>query len=162
MSKKTKKSILQWILIIAIIFGARSWQQQNLLSEEAPIFSSNTLTGEIISSAGKDPVLVHFWATWCGVCSVENSNIQSIGKNYKVLNIAMQSGTDAEIIKYANKNNMQLGNIINDNSGSLARIFGVSATPSSFVIFENQIKFIEVGYTTTWGLKLRLWLSKWL
>jgi thiol-disulfide isomerase/thioredoxin len=160
-TKNKKKTILQWVLVIAIIFAFRFYQQQDLLSDDAPIFNSKTLTGEMISSdSASEPILVHFWATWCVVCSVENANIQSVGKDYKVLNIAMQSGSDENIIKYATENDMDLRNIISDESGSLAKIFGAKATPTSFIIFKNKIKFIEVGYTTTWGLKLRLWLSK--
>lgn len=160
--KNKKKTILQWILIIAIFFVFRFWQQQDLVSDEAPLFNSKTLTGEVISSVSEEPVLVHFWATWCGVCSVENANIQSLSKHHKVLNIAMQSGSDESIITYAQKENMQLDNIINDNTGSLAKLFGVKATPTSFFIFKNKIKFIEVGYTTTLGYNIRLWLSKFI
>lgn len=160
--KNKKKTILQIILVIAIFFAFRFWQQQDLLATEAPVLNLKTLTGEIISSNDENPVLVHFWATWCVICNLENSNIQSIGEDYKVLNIAMQSGSDAEIIKHAKANNMQIDNIINDASGSLARIFGTKATPTSFFIYKNKIKFIEVGYTTTLGYKLRLWLSKFI
>ncbi|KAA0449357.1 MAG: thioredoxin, partial [Candidatus Thioglobus sp.] len=56
------------------------------------------------------------------------------------------------------KNNMRLDNIINDNSGSLAKLFGVSGTPSSFFVGKDgKIEFVEVGYITTLGYRLRLW-----
>jgi thiol-disulfide isomerase/thioredoxin len=42
-------------------------------------------------------VLIHFWATWCSICRLENDNIQAISQDYRVLNIAMQSGTDTEL-----------------------------------------------------------------
>jgi thiol-disulfide isomerase/thioredoxin len=160
--KNKKKTILQWILVIAIFFAFRFWQQEGLLNEDAPLLNSKTLTEEVISSVSNEPIVVHFWATWCVVCSFENANIQSISNDYKVLNIAMQSGSDADVTQYATENNMRLDNIINDSSGSLANIFGAKATPTSFFIFNNKIKFIEVGYTTTFGYKLRLWLSKWI
>jgi len=103
-------------------------------------------------------ILIHFWATWCPVCAVENDNIQAIAEDYKVLNIAIQSGSDDDIKKYAEENNLKLDNIINDQSGSLSRLFGVKGTPSSFFInTKGRIQFVEVGYTTTLGYRLRLW-----
>ena len=87
-----------------------------------------------------------------------NDNIQAISKDYKVLNIAIQSGSDLEIQAHAKENNMRLDNIINDQSGSIARLFGVKGTPSSFFVnTKGRIQFVEVGYVTTLGYRLRLW-----
>jgi len=76
----------------------------------------------------------------------------------KVLNIAIQSGSDLEIQAHAEENNMQLDNIINDQSGSISKLFGVKGTPSSFFVnTKGQIQFTEIGYVTTLGYRLRLW-----
>ena len=125
-----------------------------------PSFSSQTLSGEVMNS---NPIpdkgsLIHFWATWCPVCNLENDNIQAISEDYKVLNIAIQSGSDLEIYAYAEENNMKINNIINDQSGSIAKLFGVKGTPSSFFVnTKGQIQFTEVGYVTTLGYRFRLW-----
>jgi thiol-disulfide isomerase/thioredoxin len=158
MTKKQKKNLLQWALIIAVFFSFRAYQQSDLSHGIVPSFQSKGLTGQSFSSNNNTPKLIHFWATWCGVCRLENDNIQSLSQDYEVLNIAMQSGTDAELIEYAKQNNLVLDNIINDNNASLAKILGVKATPTSFFINQqNQIEFIEIGYTSTIGYKLRLW-----
>ncbi len=148
------------MMVILAIFVIRAWQQQDLSVGMVPSFTSQTLSGQVVNSnpLPDQAILIHFWATWCSICRLENDNIQALSKDYKVLNIAMQSGTDAELKKYANEHNMRLDNIINDNSGSLAKLFGVRATPSSFFInTKGKIQFVEVGYVTTWGYKLRLW-----
>jgi hypothetical protein len=91
---------------------------------------------------------------------MENDNIQAIGEHYKTLNIAIESGSDEEIIQYAVKNDLKLDNIINDSSGSISRLFRVNATPTSFIVSpDGLIEFSEVGYTTRLGLWLRLWWS---
>ncbi len=147
-------------MVILAIFVIRAWQQQDLSVGMVPSFTSQTLSGQVVNSnpLPDQAMLIHFWATWCSICRLENDNIQALSKDYKVLNIAMQSGTNTELKKYANKHNMRLDNIINDNSGSLAKLFGVRATPSSFFInTKGKIQFVEVGYVTTWGYKLRLW-----
>jgi len=147
-------------MVIIAIFIIRVYQQQDLTIGLVPSFSSQTLSGEVMNS---NPMpdkgsLIHFWATWCPVCNLENDNIQAISEDYKVLNIAIQSGSDLEIYAYAEENNMKPDNIINDQSGSIAKLFGVRGTPSSFFVnTKGQIQFTEVGYVTTLGYRFRLW-----
>lgn len=159
-NRPSRKTIMQIMMVILAIFIIRAWQQQDLTAGQVPSFSSKTLTGEVMNSnpLPDQAVLIHFWATWCPVCNLENDNIQAISKDYKVLNIAIQSGSDLEIQAHAEENNMQLNNIINDQSGSISKLFGVKGTPSSFFInTKGRIQFTEVGYVTTLGYRLRLW-----
>jgi thiol-disulfide isomerase/thioredoxin len=155
-----RKTLMQFTLVILAIFLIRSYQQQDLTTGNVPSFSSQTLSGDIMSSnpLPNQAILIHFWATWCPICSLENANIQTLSEDYKVLNIAMQSGSDLEVETYAQENQMRLDNLINDQSGSIARLFGVKATPSSFIVNpQGQIQFSEIGYVTTLGYRLRLW-----
>jgi thiol-disulfide isomerase/thioredoxin len=155
-----RKTLMQFTLVILAIFLIRSYQQQDLTTGNVPSFSSQTLSGDIMSSnpLPNQAILIHFWATWCPICNLENANIQTLSEDYKVLNIAMQSGSDLEVETYAQENQMRLDNLINDQSGSIARLFGVKATPSSFIVNpQGQIQFSEIGYVTTLGYRLRLW-----
>ena len=158
--RPNRKTIMQFMMVILAIFIIRVYQQQDLTIGLVPSFSSQTLSGEVMNS---NPMpdkgsLIHFWATWCPVCNLENDNIQAISEDYKVLNIAIQSGSDLEIYAYAEENNMKPDNIINDQSGSIAKLFGVKGTPSSFFVnTKGQIQFTEVGYVTTLGYRFRLW-----
>lgn len=156
-----QKTILKITFVIVIIFAFKFWQQQDM-PRTSPILTLKTITNKVISSKSDEPIVVHFWATWCKLCYYENSNIQTIMSNHKVLNIAISSGDDANIIQYANKNNLILDNIINDKTGELSRQFAVKGTPTSFIIKDSKIKFIEVGYTTTIGMRIRLWLAKYI
>ncbi len=161
MIKIKRKSLLQWGLIIAILFSIRYYQTVDLLAGEAPIFTTASINGTVLNSKStNEPVLVHFWATWCTVCHYENSNVEALATDYKVINVAMTSGSDADILRYALAENMNADNIVNDSTGKLAQIFNVQATPTSFFIKDNIIRFREVGYTTTWGYRLRMWLMK--
>lgn len=158
--RPSRKTLMQSVLVILAVFAIRAWQQQNLSVGIAPSFTSKTLSGDIINSnpLPNQGVLIHFWATWCAICKLENDNIQALSKDYKVLNIAWQSGTDAELKRYAKIHNLQLDNIINDNTGTIAKRFGVQATPTSFFVnTKGDIQFTEIGYVTTLGYRLRLW-----
>ncbi len=162
MSKKYRKIILQIIIVIIAFSFIRFYQQQDTVKGTAPTFISKSINNKQISLTTNEnnASLVHFWATWCGICALENSNIQNIIKdtNYNIINIAWQSGSDEELIKYAKDNKLDINTIVNDKYGTLANAYGVGATPSSFIIDkEGNIKFIEIGYTTELGFRLRLW-----
>ena len=105
------------------------------------------------------PLIVHFWATWCPTCKFEASNIERVSKNHNVITIAVNSGSDKDISSYMRENNLSY-TVINDNSGSLAKKFDIGAYPTTLIYDKNaELKFIEVGYTSTLGLQARLKLS---
>jgi thiol-disulfide isomerase/thioredoxin len=101
--------------------------------------------------------VIHFWATWCPVCKLEQSNIESISKDHPVITIAMQSGNNSELSQFMREEILSF-NVINDNDGLLSRKYNIKGVPVSFIVNEdNKIEFVEVGYTTELGLRMRLW-----
>ena len=149
-------------VIILIIVAVRSWMQRDMISGPGPEFQDDLLNGGTYAFLAdkRRPLLVHFWATWCPVCRLEQQSIQSISEDYPVITIAMQSGEAEEVIAYLRQENLQFP-VINDPEGMLAQRFGVRAVPSSFIIDKNNtIVFRETGFTTGVGLRLRLWLAK--
>ena len=79
--------------------------------------------------------------------------------NLNVITVAMQSGTAAEIIRHMHEQGIAFP-VLNDQDGALSAAWGVHAVPASFIISpDGQVRFIEVGYTTGIGLRLRLWLA---
>jgi thiol-disulfide isomerase/thioredoxin len=105
-------------------------------------------------------VLVHFWASWCPVCRAEQSSIAAIAQdNQNVITIAMQSGTPEQVAAYMREQGIAFP-VLNDPDGHIARAWGVHAVPVSFIIApDGEIRFVEVGYTTQIGLRLRMWLA---
>lgn len=162
MTKKHKKIIVQVVIVVFAITFIRFYQQQNLINGNAPSIATKSINNNEITltTQRNTSSLVHFWATWCGICALENSNIQNIiaDGNYNILNIAWASGSNEDLIKYAQEHKLDINTIINDQYGTLAKSYGVNATPSSFIVDSNgKIIFTEVGYTTELGLRLRLW-----
>jgi len=150
-----------WVIAFFILFLIlRPFMQGDVAEGQAPSFIAETINKQQINLAdyrGK-PVLVHFWATWCPICEIELEGIEDIAKDYQVIKVATSSGSNQELINYANKNGMNTQNIINDADGELMKRYGAKAVPASFIIDKDgQIKFIEVGFTTSYGLKARLW-----
>jgi thiol-disulfide isomerase/thioredoxin len=102
------------------------------------------------------PLVLHFWATWCPTCRLENSNIDDISKKYNVLTIAVNSGKNEAIKAYMKANNFTF-DVFNDSDGQMASSFNVEAYPTTFIYdSKGKLAYSEVGYTTTVGMLARL------
>lgn len=158
LNKKHYRWILEFFVILLILFALRLWMLRDIVEGVAPNISEYTLSGiHFDLYQHKKPILVHFWASWCPVCQLEESNIENLSKKYPVITIAMQSGNDAEIKKYMREQNLSF-DTINDEDGSLSQKYKIRGVPVSFIINkDNRIDFVEVGYTTELGLFARLW-----
>jgi peroxiredoxin len=148
-------------LIFLIFIAVKTYMQRHLVKGSAPPLESTLLSGEPVSlqSYLGQPVLVHFWATWCPVCKLTQDGVNAISDNHTVVTIAMKSGSSLEVKTYLQENDLSFPVIVDEN-GDIAKQFGVQGVPTSFVINpEGNIAFSEVGYTTGWGLRLRLWMA---
>lgn len=149
-------------MIAIVLLAVRGWTQRHMLSGAVPEISGELLSGGAYALLAdkRRPLLIHFWASWCPICELEQGSIQSISKDHAIITIAMQSGQASEVKAYMRKKQLQFP-VINDPDGKLAGRFGVRAVPSSFVIDEkNNIVFRESGFTTEAGLRVRLWLAQ--
>lgn len=156
------KIALELGVFILIYFGVRSYMQWHLASGTVPVLQAKTLAGKAfdINLPRQGPLLVHFWASWCPICHLEQDGIQAISRDYPVISVAMSSGNNASVRRFMKQQGLDFP-VINDPNGQIARRFGVTGVPVSFVVdANNQIRFVERGYTTEWGLRLRLWLSR--
>lgn len=146
-------------LLLVMVF--QWWQARNLVHGVAPDISGQLLDGQPVSLANYtgQPVLIHFWATWCPVCRLEEDAINSIAKDYPVLTLAHASGSRQEVLAYMSKQALSFP-VMLDESGELGQRWGVTGVPASFVLDgEGKINSIAIGYTTEIGLRLRMWLA---
>ena len=148
-------------ILLLIVIAVRAYQQRALVSGAAPELTGIDLDGKPVSLAdyrGK-PLVLHFWATWCKVCSAEQHNIDALAANVPVLTVATESGSSQRIAAYAAEHHLS-PRIIADPTSTLAKRFGVSAFPTTFILdSRGVIRHSEVGYTTELGLRARLWLA---
>jgi thiol-disulfide isomerase/thioredoxin len=151
------------LILVVLVAGIRLWQHRDMASGAAPALQGVTLAGQPYTLAARPgkPVLVHFWATWCPICRAEQDSITAIAHDHPdVITVAMQSGTAAEVSRHMQQQGITFP-VVNDQDGALSGAWGVHAVPASFIIApDGQIRFVEVGYTTGIGLRLRLWLAR--
>ncbi len=159
--KRWVKFTLEIAFFVLLFIALRAYMQKDMVRGEAPPIQAVTLSGaEFSLQDSTRPILVHFWATWCGICKLEQGSIESISRDYPVMTIAMQSGSNEEIQAFLEEHQLTFA-VINDDDGELSRQYGVSGVPASFIIASNgEIVSVERGYTTEWGLRARLWLAK--
>lgn len=151
-----RKRLLEALIIIIILLGVRYYQHQNILKGQAV-----PISGILIDKTALDwtqyhgePLLIHFWATWCPICKIEEDSIQSISKDYNVITIASWSD---DSLQYMQKQGLSFP-VLEDNDGIVATRYGIKAVPTSFIVNkEGGISFIETGYSSELGLRLRLW-----
>lgn len=148
-------------LLALLVLGVRAYQQRDLPRGPAPGLEAETIDGEAVSLAafrGK-PMVLHFWATWCGVCRAERGTIEAIARDLPLLSVASQSGSAEEVARFVRENQVTFATVP-DQAGTLAKRFGVGAYPTTFVIdADGSIRHAEVGYTTELGLRLRYRLA---
>jgi thiol-disulfide isomerase/thioredoxin len=166
-NSKPKKSkwfryTIDFLIIVMLIIAFRAWQQRSMVSGIAPEIQGVLMDGsiaELKQYRGK-PVLLHFWATWCPFCKLEESSITGINKDWQVLTVAYQSGDKAEIEQHLKERGLESWAVISDPDSRLAALYGVTGVPTSFIIDANgNIRFREVGITSDWGLRARLWYT---
>lgn len=158
-----RKRYIRWgleALVLGLAFWAlHAYQTRGTASGPAPALEAVDINGQAVSLAALrgQPVLVHFWASWCPVCRAEEGNIIAIAERNAVLSVALE---DSETLQaYVKKEKLNFP-VVADAEGQWATAYGVRGVPASFIIDPaGQIRFTTVGYTTQWGLRFRLWLA---
>jgi thiol-disulfide isomerase/thioredoxin len=159
--KSTLKEILIAAALLFILTNIISYiRKPELGSRQLPKIKAQLLDGSTFAWEEGKPLLLHYWAVWCPTCELEAPNVESVSKEYQVLTIAVNSGSDENVKAYMQENSLSF-KVVNDIDGRWAKQFKVEAYPTTFIYDgKGELRFTEVGYTTTAGLLARLeWIE---
>lgn len=132
--------------LIAILFAGLGKDPQalqpQLIGKPAPPFALREVgTGQTIDLTqfrGR-PVVLNFWATWCGPCYEEHptlvANARAMQPNVQFLGVVFQD-TEEKIRKFLNERGNAYPTVV-DDEGKTAIAYGVAGVPETFFLDKN-------------------------
>ncbi len=154
------KNVLTGLLLVAVLVLVLSFRDRSLVSGQAPVIAAKVFNQNKLHDVNaKSPSLIYFWATWCGICKSIQGAMQTVLQQYPGITVAMKSGNEQNIRQYLRAQSLDWPYVV-DEQGQISDEYGVVGVPTIFILDGNgEIRFTAVGYSSTWGLKLRLWLA---
>jgi len=116
----------------------------------APDFELANLSGQTVRLADLrgHPVVVNFWATWCGPCRLEMPLLQKYADRYpgNLRILAVNDGeSTANIQKFVDEFNLKL-DVLQDPAEKVTNFFQVRDFPSTFFLdTDGNIRFLHIG-----------------
>lgn len=160
--RKWTKEILSIVIIIGVVSLVMDFYRgASMPSGQAPDIQAVALNGEKIdvNALSQDkPVIVYFWATWCGACKWVSPTIDWFADDHQVVTVALSSGDNLRVNSYLDAKQHQF-TVINDTTGQISRDWKLNVTPTIAIIKNGEIQFLTSGITTPWGLWLRMLLA---
>jgi peroxiredoxin len=122
------------------------------VGQTAPDFDAEDLAGHGVALAdfrGKKPVLIDFWATWCGPCRQAMPDLQALHEEYgarlEILSLS-QGEAKEKVAAFAAAQNYTLHFLL-DADSSIGGRYGVTAIPTQVLIDETGvIRWIQTGF----------------
>jgi thiol-disulfide isomerase/thioredoxin len=163
MRAKLKRWLREGVVLLLIAAAAMLVMDQFRQPALPATFVSTplqTLDGKSLSLAEMSqdrPLLVYVWATWCGVCRYTTPSVAKIAEEGgNVVSVALRSGDDATLSNWLARKHYVMPTV-NDATGQLSRSWQVQVTPTLMIVSKGEVKSVTTGFTSGWGMKLRLW-----
>jgi peroxiredoxin len=121
---------------------------------EAPDFQMTTIYGKTqhLSDLRSQPVLLNFWATWCGPCVVEVPILQSYADKYAQELVIVGVNADeprSDVLDFTEDHALTFP-IVLDPDSSIQDLYRIRAFPTSYFIdAQGIIQAVHIGSLTS-------------
>lgn len=150
-------------LVLMVVGGVQAWRGRDLAADgtPAPDLALRDLQGNLhrLSDYRGRPVMLHFWATWCGVCRQEFGALNTLEaeRGEAVLLAVAEDGDDAAALRAFVKERGLTYPVLR-GSDSVSRQWGITVFPTSFYLDrDGRIVTHQMGMTTRWSMRFWLW-----
>lgn len=168
--RNARSHLFSLLLAALVLLGGHFWQTRHVPSGPAPAFTASAVSlqpdarlslAQWQAAHPGQPVALNFWAEWCPICKLEQGNISRVAEDWPVLTVAMQSGDAAAVRRELGRRGLSWATVV-DPQAEVAARYGVRSVPALVVIdSQGRIQASSMGYTTTLGMRARLWWAKW-
>ncbi len=163
--KKLLKNRISLVLTLIIVSGILDFIRKPEIPPEINATALYDLQGNglfLPQIAQDKPVLVYFWGTWCSYCRYTSPAINDLAKEgYPVVSIALRSGNEKEVEDYLAEHHYTF-TTVNDPQGEIAQKWQINVTPTIIILNKGKMDLATTGWTSYWGLKVRLFFTEFL
>lgn len=127
-----------WLNRVPVAVSATARTPQPAIDYPAPTFALMTLAGETfdLNAVKGKPVVLNFWATWCGPCQRELPTLQAAAERYgeQVLIVGVDQGEEpATVQQYVDRLGLTF-TIPLDAEFAVSELYNVRGLPTTFFI----------------------------
>lgn len=177
-ARNWKSHLLTVALFVVALWAVQAWQTRRVdtgplpaavLQATLPVLrpdgslAQSTVGAELAAMQAAHPgrnVGLYIWADWCPICKTIQGQVDGITRDHPVLTVAMQSGTPENVARYLRSRGLAWHTLV-DPKAQISGALGLGAVPAFVVITpEGQLRWPTVGLSSSWGLRLRLWLAR--
>lgn len=139
-----------WVSRVPVDAQPQSVNPEPAIGYLAPDFALTTLTGEefALSDLRGTPMVLNFWATWCGPCRRELPALQTAAERYdgEVLIVGVDQGEEASVVQPFVEELGLTFPIPMDAEMSVAATYNVKGLPTTFFVdADGVIRHIWAG-----------------
>lgn len=118
--------------------------------DPAPSFERTALDGSEIALAdyAGRPILVDFWATWCGPCHIQTRVLEPLVAEYRdrVAFLTVSMGEEPATVRDFYRGELPPYPVLLDPTDALSAQFGIHALPTILVIGrDGKVVYFEAG-----------------
>ncbi len=156
-------------LFVAVFLAVHAWQTRGLIDTGAALPAPATALADLqgrprdLEEFRGRPVLVYFFAPWCGVCAASAGNLARLARwradGLQVVLVALDYETVGDVADYARRHELTVPVLLGDRDTAAA--WRVAGYPTYYVLDgEGRVRRRDFGYSTLAGLWFRTgWLD---
>jgi peroxiredoxin len=163
LSRRLRRLFIDAALLAGVYVAVSTWQERHLVrtTEPAPNFTLEALDGRSVSldSLRGKRVLVHFWATWCGVCRLEFGGLNAVNRRLgsdEALVTVVADGDDRELVRsFVKEHGIEYPVLL--GTDAVLRAFHVDKFPTNYYVDgAGVITSHTIGMSNRFALASRL------